>query len=185
MQQLAHVHGDDDLRLGRVGQKVARVLGGHAGGQQLLVGGDGGLDGFVEHRARLLVRCDALGLHRGQAVREPHVALALLVEAGDAVAHELVRERARHAVDGERVAGVLERGEVAAAHDGGQHASHALLGHRLHELGRADGRVAQARRRGDGALGVGRVVEQFDMHETNTPQIAIIWRALSKVFPLV
>lgn len=67
----------------------------------------------------------------------------------------------------------LVRGEVAAAHDGGEHAAHALLGHGLHELGGAHGRVAQARRRGDRALGVGRVVQQFDLHKMNAPRFGI------------
>ena len=173
MQQLAHVHRDNDLRLSRVRQQVARVLGGNARGQQLLVRLDGGRDSLVEHRVRLLVRGNAFRLHSGQAVGELHVALALLVEAGDAVAHQLVRKGTRDAVHRERVAGVLERGRMARAHDGGQHAFHALLRHGLHQLGRADGRVAQARRRGDRALGVGRVVQQFDLHKMNAPRFGI------------
>ena len=78
--------------------------------------------------------------------------------------NQLVGERTRHAVDGERVAGVLERGEMPRRHDGGKDAFDALLGHGLHQLGGAHRRVAQARGRGDGALGIGGVVQQLDLH---------------------
>ena len=122
--------------------------------------GHGG-GGLVEEAVALGVGGHGGGLHHGDVALELHVALGLLVEAGDAVAHQLVGERAGNAVDGEGVAGVLERGEVPRAHDGGQHAPHALRRHGLHQLARAHRRVAQPRRRGDGALGVGRMVQKL------------------------
>ena len=39
-----------------------------------------------------------------------------------------------------------------------------LIAHGLEQLGRADGRIAQPRRRCDSALGLGRVREQTNIH---------------------
>ena len=80
------------------------------------------------------------------------------------MAHELMRERSRHAVDGERVACMLKGAEMPRGHDGGKHAFDALRRHGLHQLGSAHGRIAQARGRGDGALRIWRVVEQLYVH---------------------
>ena len=123
------------------------------------------LDGLVERLGRLGVACDALRLDHCHIARELHVTLALLVEAGDAMAHKLMRERSRHAVNGERVACMLKGAEMPRGHDGGKHALDALGGHGLHQLGRAYGRIAQTRRRGDGALRIRGVVEQLYVHD--------------------
>ena len=164
MQQLANVHGDDDLALRSVRQEIAGVLSGHARVEQLLVRADGGGDGIVEESLPLGVGGDGVGRDHINAVLELHVALALLVEARDAVTHELMGERAGDAVDGEGVARVLERGKMPTLHDGRKHAANALLRHRFHKLGRAHRRIAQPRRSGDRTLGVGRMVQKLNMH---------------------
>ena len=168
VQKLAHVHGDDDLRLAGVGQKIARVLGGNARLHERPVGLGHGGGGLVEEAVALGIGGHGGGLHHGDVALELHVALGLLVEAGDAMAHQLVRERAGHAVDGEGVAGVLKRGEMPRAHDGGKHAAHPLGRHGLHQLTRAHRRIAQPRRRGDGALGVGRMVQKLYLHNVSS-----------------
>ena len=53
---------------------------------------------------------------------------------------------------------------MAAGKNRGKHAVHALRGHVLHQLGGADGRIAQTRGRGDGSLGIGSVVQKLDSH---------------------
>ena len=95
------------------------------------------------------MKCGLLG------VRD--VALRLLVVARQPVAHQLVREGARDAVDREGVARVLESGGVPAGDDRLEHAPHGVFTHGIEQLRSADRRVAQARGGGDGALGVGRV----------------------------
>ena len=77
---------------------------------------------------------------------------------------ELVRHRARDAIDGEGVARMLESREMTALENGAQDLLDALFGQSLHELGRAHGRIAQAGGRGDGALRIWRMVEQLDVH---------------------
>ena len=58
---------------------------------------------------------DGLDLRRDDVaeILQPHVALALHAEAADAVARHLRQERAGHALDAERKAGVLDRAGVA------------------------------------------------------------------------
>ena len=164
VQQLANVHGDDDLALRGVGQQIARVFGGHARLEQRMVGVHRSLDCLVERLGCLGIARDALRLDHRHIARELHITLALLVEAGDAVAHELMRERSRHAVDGERVACMLKGAEMPRGHDGGKHALDALGRHGLHQLGSAYGRIAQARGRGDSALRIRGMVEQLYVH---------------------
>ena len=99
MAQLARVHGDDDLGLGGVGEDEARVLL-HALARAAL--GQAEFDQLVVGDARLLhgLEEDGLGLCVGGQRRagprscprpEVDVALRLLVVAGHAVAHQLVR----------------------------------------------------------------------------------------------
>ena len=58
---------------------------------------------------------DGLDLRRDDVaeILQPHVALALHAKAADAVARHLRQERAGHALDAERKAGVLDRAGVA------------------------------------------------------------------------
>ena len=83
------------------------------------------------------------------------------------MAHQLMRERTGNPVDGEGVACMLERGKMTGMHDGAKHALLALGGHRLHKFLGSDGRVAQAGSRGDGALGVGRMVQKLYFHNAS------------------
>ena len=168
VQKLADVHRDNDLALSRIRKDVTCIFSRNSSFEHGLICSKNRIDGFVEHRIGMFVFCHGFRLHDAYPIGELHVALGLLVEAGDAVAHQLVGERAGNAVDGEGVAGVLEGGEVPRAHDGGEHALHALRRHGLHQLARAHRRVAQPCRRGDGALGVGRVVQKLYLHSISS-----------------
>src|SRR5665648_287855 len=168
--QLARVHRDDDLGLGSVGEHEARVflhaLAGPALGEaqldQPVVGHAGLLHGLEKHRLGL-----GVGGHGGRddetvAGPEVHVPLRLLVVAGHAVTHQLVREGARDPVDGEAEGGVLEGGVVTGPHEDAHELGDVLVAHLLLEVGGRHGRIAKPPRDRDGAVGVGRVLEECD-----------------------
>ena len=78
MEQLADIHGHDDLGFASVGQQIARVLGGNATLDEVGVGREGGAHGNV-----IFVRgtCldDGVGDDELRLLLEGHVALRLLV----------------------------------------------------------------------------------------------------------
>ena len=164
MQQLADVHGHHDLRLGGIGQHVARIFCRNACIEESLIRLHDLTHQPIEGLARLGVCSDALGLYDVQALGVANVALALLVEACQTMAYQLMGERSRDAIDGEGVARMLQRGSVTALQDGGEHFADALVGKRLHGVGRTHWRIAQACCSGHSALGVGRMVQQLYLH---------------------
>ena len=91
---------------------------GHARPEQLAVQAERAVDLLLVALAQLRIALgDGVGEHRGRAL-ELDVALALLVERdARAVAHELVRQRPRHAADGEREDDVLDRRAVPGLDD--------------------------------------------------------------------
>ena len=127
-------------------QQVARVFCRHAELDELVVGLERRLDRLVERLCRTRFvdrgRTDELG-----GLLERDVALRLLVERREAVAHQLVRHRTRDAVDGKGVARMLKRREMPAfAMMVPSTVLDSVLGKRLHRGfgGGADRRVAQS-----------------------------------------
>ena len=164
MHELADVHRHDDLGLAGVGQDVARVLGGNAGLHKLVISLPARLDSLVEGLGGLGVGVDACRAHNGRLFLEFDVTLRLLVVARKTMAHKLMGERAAHALNGKRVAGMLKRGEVTACHDGGENLANLLVGQALHELAATHGGIAKAGSSRHGALGFRRVVEKRNVH---------------------
>ena len=130
MEQALEVHRDLEVRVRRVRQEEARVLGGDAGGDHLFVE----LADLVEELGHLACRCpaffDRLGHGVGElAVLVGDVALALLLERdADAMAHELVAEGARDAGDAELERDLLERAGVAGLQALFDEVAHLLVG---------------------------------------------------------
>ena len=121
MQQLSNVHGGDDLRLCGIGKDEPGILGRDPRLQQAQIH----LRGFIHQRLEphfgLRVSLDGGRSDVRETILELDVALRLLIEASQAVAHQLMGEHTGYTVDGEGVAGMLQRREVTAGHDGGQH----------------------------------------------------------------
>ena len=117
MQQLGEIHHDLEVGGRRVGQDESRVLGGDARRHRLPVDAGDLLHQLLE-LGRPTRIAPALRHHVFQALLvlsgEADVALRLLLEGdADAVADELMAERARHAGDAEPEHHLLERGDVA------------------------------------------------------------------------
>ena len=75
------------------------------------------------------------------------------------MAHELMRQHARDALDAEGEGGVLKRGAMADLNHLADHLADLLLTEALRELFSASGGVAEARGHGHDALRLRRVVE--------------------------
>ena len=124
--------------------------------------------GVGVHRVDELPLCrgDGLDLRRDNIaeVLQPDIALALHAEAGDAVPRDLREERAADPLDAEGEAGMLDGAGVAEVGQALQERG-GLFGRQALEQ-RFDVRVgvAELGRRGDGALGVVGVGDQFDQH---------------------
>ena len=170
MAQLSSVHRHDDLRLGGVGKHETRVLL-YALARAAFAQPD--LDQPVVGRTRLLhgLQKDLLGLcigadarrnHEAGAVTEVHVALRLLVVAGQPMPHELMCAGAAHTIDGEGERGVFESRMVAGAHEGAHQLGDSLVVHLLLEIGGRDRRVAEPAGDRDGAFGLWRMMQERD-----------------------
>ena len=168
MQELPGVHRDGHARGRRARQHEARVLG------RVLAQGLGPLVVPALHglhlREVLLLRlgaeaADARGAHivKYLLARDRNVALALHGEAGQAVARDLRKERARNALDAEGEGGVLHDRGVAA----GEHPPD--IGRVVRGLGlvaqavQVQGGIAGARGHGDDLLRLRRVGDQRHM----------------------
>ena len=93
MEQLANVHGHNDLGFASVGKQIARILGGNAALDEIGIGREGGTHGSIIFLGGTCFD-DGVGNDELRLFPEGHVTLRLLVVGSKTMPDELVRHRA-------------------------------------------------------------------------------------------